>query len=92
MKKFLLMLCLSIGATTFASTGKTTSLKNAPKSEINVVNGVKKFFKAYTCETSCDGVTFTFQAENAAEAVAIASRYCGGGVIKMTRNTSIAEG
>ncbi|WP_394758972.1 hypothetical protein [Flavobacterium sp.] len=73
MKKLLLVLFLSVGATTFANSGKVVTKKLE----------TKKVFKVMECSISCDGVTISFQAGSAAEAVAIASRYCGGGVISI---------
>lgn len=73
MKKLSLVLLLFVGTNVFASPGKT-SLKHLNS---------KKVVKAQYYRTSCDGVTFTYQAGSTAEAVAIASRYCGGGVIEI---------
>ena len=73
MKKVLLMLFLSIGATVFAS----------PVKNIAKIKNKKAIIRVMQCSTSCDGVTFSFSAGSAAEAVSIASRYCAGGVISI---------
>ncbi|WP_310557212.1 hypothetical protein [Flavobacterium sp.] len=75
MKKFLLVLFLSVGATTFASTGKVATKIVKVKTTSEVVA------KPVYYRTSCGGVDFGFWAGSASQAVAIASGFCAGGVI-----------
>ena len=74
MKKFLLVLFLCAGATTFANTGKV-SLKKATKKT------TKKVVLRQHYSMECDGITYGWYSDSHAGAAAVGNRLCGGGVI-----------